>query len=65
MIIKEIEALNYNCCQRTQQTRKPCEGSRCMAWRWAEQKNRDEPKWNADGSAHSTTHGYCGLAGKT
>lgn len=39
-----------------------CQGSRCMAWRWADPFNEGEDDLPA--SWHSTTHGYCGLAGR-
>ena len=44
-----------------------CVGSRCMAWRWANENAAVEnplhvqPRWEA---RVSTTHGYCGLAGR-
>lgn len=41
----------------------PCEGPRCMAWRWrlmryAEEKDPETDSWPA---IYSTTHGYCGM----
>lgn len=43
--------------------RAPCEGSRCMAWRWVEThiKNPDAPA--GDLIYSDDTHGYCGIAG--
>lgn len=52
-----------------------CQGSRCMAWRWADVRNPDyvpaNPMqyppplpWDNPLSVKSTTHGYCGLAGR-
>lgn len=47
-----------------------CIGSRCMAWRWRMEKvicTYDDPNAVArDYYTHepSTTHGYCGLAGR-
>ena len=39
-----------------------CIGSRCMAWRWADNIVKHNKLELADGK--STTHGYCGLAGR-
>lgn len=59
MIIEEKKAKNFNCHypDATQ-----CVGSRCMAWRWADPFNEGEDDLPA--SWRSTTHGYCGLAGR-
>lgn len=67
MIIKETEASDYNC---HYPDALHCAGCRCMAWRWAYDKvlkTTDDPEapvleWFE--SVQSTTHGYCGLAGR-
>ena len=47
-----------------------CIGSRCMAWRWKYDKvlkttdDPDAPALEWFESVQSTTHGYCGLAGR-
>jgi len=52
-----------------------CFGSRCMAWRWAEERNPEYKQphamqypplmpWDNPMTIKSTTHGYCGLAGR-
>ena len=67
MIIKEIEASDYNC---HYPDALHCAGCRCMAWRWAVQKrlviapSDDAPANEYYTSETSTTHGYCGLAGR-
>jgi len=61
MIIEEKKAGEFNCCQRTRQTHKPCEGYRCMAWRWVfEEYVTDDHLVTYE----EKTHGYCGLAGR-
>lgn len=70
MIVEEKKAGEFNCCQRTKQTNKPCEGSRCMAWRWTYDKVpkvsdvQEAPDLPWFESVQSTTHGFCGLAGR-
>ena len=67
MIIKETEALEFNC---HYPDAAHCSGSRCMAWRWAVQKRMvvdpsdDAPANEYYVSETSATHGYCGLAGR-
>lgn len=74
MIIEEKKAENFNC-HYPDATH--CVGSRCMAWRWDMERNPDfapihpmvatDPKHPADVPnpyRYSTTHGYCGLAGR-
>jgi hypothetical protein len=67
MIIKETEAIEYNC---HYPDALHCVGCRCMAWRWAMEKvlrTNDDPEIIArEYYTHqpSTTHGYCGLAGR-
>jgi hypothetical protein len=46
MIIQVLDAGQYDCTDRS--TGAPCNGSRCMAWRWADLRR---------------VYGYCGLAG--
>ena len=64
MIIEEKMAREHDCCR---DRKMPCSGSMCMAWRWANENVAVEnplhvqPRWEA---RVSTTHGYCGLAGR-
>ncbi len=65
MIVEEKKAHDMQC------ARNPagafCFGSRCMAWRWADKGDRyfdaALQAW-ASKPDLSTTHGYCGLAGR-
>jgi hypothetical protein len=44
-----------------------CIGSACMAWRWDYVVDQETPRFDPtapDLYKHSTTDGYCGLAGK-
>jgi hypothetical protein len=44
-----------------------CLGSACMAWRWDYVVDQETPRFDPtapDLYKHSTTDGYCGLAGK-
>lgn len=65
MIIEEKKANSLLCCGPLAMTK--CQGSQCMAWRWAnenvavENPLHTQPRWEA---RVSTTHGYCGLAGR-
>lgn len=63
MIVEEKKALDKNCCRDWKQ---PCCGSLCMAWRW--EPLREEQKKEGDAIVKhtyvSSTHGYCGLAGR-
>ena len=68
MIVKDAEAPEYECPQAIiSDNYVYCRGSRCMAWRWANENVAVEnplhvqPRWEA---RVSTTHGYCGLAGR-
>jgi hypothetical protein len=72
MIVEEKKAGEYRCCFIGGAH---CHGSRCMAWRWADDKNPDyihphpmqHPPimpWDNPITIKSTTHGYCGLAGR-
>jgi hypothetical protein len=47
MIIPVIDARLYDCVDRS--TGAPCNGPRCMAWRWFDPRH---------------VHGFCGLAGE-
>lgn len=67
MIVEEKKARKFNC-HYPDATH--CAGSNCMAWRWAVQKklvvdpSDDAPANEYYVSETSTTHGYCGLAGR-
>lgn len=67
MIVKETDALDYNC-HYPDATH--CSGAHCMAWRWAMEKvlrvDDDQDAVAREYYTHqpSTTHGYCGLAGR-
>jgi hypothetical protein len=60
MIVEEVSAHEKACCAMGVESN--CVGSRCMAWRW----DREETSRNANGYGikNSTTHGFCGLAGR-
>lgn len=64
MIVEEKKAADCICPQMIDKTPEYrwCQGSRCMAWRWADPFNEGEDDLPA--SWRSTTHGYCGLAGR-
>lgn len=63
MIVKDVDAPDYECPQAmTSEKYFHCRGSRCMAWRWADNIVKHNKLELADGK--STTHGYCGLAGR-
>lgn len=61
MIIEEKKAENFNC-HYPDATH--CAGSRCMAWRWATGSDDYLGDDDLHPKKHSTTHGYCGLAGR-
>ena len=67
MIVEEKKAVEKVCCGPAVETDIKCAGSRCMAWRWANENVAVEnplhvqSRWEARAS---TTHGYCGLAGR-
>ena len=62
MIVEEKKAGEYEC--PALRNSGWCVGSRCMAWRWATGTD-DYPGDDAlHPKKHSTTHGYCGLAGR-
>lgn len=70
MIVEEKKAADRICPQMIDKTPEYrwCQGSRCMAWRWAGTTHQIEdreygPVMVAGGP--STTHGYCGLAGRS
>jgi hypothetical protein len=54
----ETDAKVTQCCR---DLNIPCQGSRCMAWRWVETHINDG---QGGMKPSSDTHGYCGLAGK-
>ena len=72
MIVEEKKAADRICPQMIDKTPEYrwCQGSRCMAWRWAVQKRLVvDPADDALANEYyvsepSTTHGYCGLAGR-
>ena len=67
MIVEEKMAREHDCCR---DRKMPCSGSMCMAWRWAlvdvmrstDDKFAPAAEWIE--REPSTTHGYCGLAGR-
>lgn len=59
MIVEEKKADDFKCAQFAAFN---CLGSRCMAWRWADNIVKHNKLELADGK--STTHGFCGLAGR-
>lgn len=67
MIIEETKANEYNC---HYPEALHCAGCRCMAWRWRIDRvlvKDDEPEAVAREyctAQLSTTHGFCGLAGR-
>ena len=67
MIVEEKKATDNLCVRGGSTFPAGCQGSRCMAWRWANENVAVEnplhvqPRWEA---RVSTTHGYCGLAGR-
>lgn len=67
MIVEEKNASEQACCGPIAMAK--CQGSYCMAWRWVDtsQRNYIDPYGNVSPSIAkepSTTHGYCGLAGR-
>ena len=68
MIIEEKKAHDMQCARNPAAAF--CFGSRCMAWRWAlvdvvrtaDDKFAPAAEWIE--REPSTTHGYCGLAGR-
>lgn len=72
MIVEEKKAADRICPQMIDKTPEYrwCQGSRCMAWRWAlvdvvrttDDKFAPAAEWIE--REPSTTHGYCGLAGR-
>lgn len=67
MIIEEKKAENFNC-HYPDATH--CAGSRCMAWRWridkviVKDEDPEAPVREYYTAQLSTTHGFCGLAGR-
>lgn len=70
MIVEEKRAGEKLCCGTNIGVGFGCAGSRCMAWRWAlvdvvrttDDKFAPVAEWIE--REPSTTHGYCGLAGR-
>lgn len=62
MIVEEKKAADNLCVRGGSTFPAGCQGSRCMAWRWADPFNEGEDDLPA--SWRSTTHGYCGLGGR-
>lgn len=71
MIVEEDKA-NKKMCPYEQGSEQAfnCQGSKCMAWRWAYDKvlkttdDPDAPALEWFESVPSETRGYCGLAGR-
>jgi len=68
MIVEEEKANKRMCpMEMTGNQNYNCQGSKCMAWRWANENVavgnplHVQPRWE---TRVSTTHGYCGLAGR-
>lgn len=62
MIVKDAEAPEYECPQAIiSDSYVYCRGSRCMAWRWADEDWSDPENVKM---LEPHTHGYCGLAGR-
>lgn len=70
MIVEEKMANEKVCCGPALDTGIKCAGSRCMAWRWridkvlVKSEDPDDPVKEYYTAQLSTTHGYCGLAGR-
>ena len=63
MIIPVDKASDYKCCVELGWN---CQGSKCMAWKWAQIKDPDKPArvpGPPQGYMDSKIHGYCGRAG--
>ena len=65
MIVEE-EMANKKICPYEQGSRQAynCQGSKCMAWRWIDEHTAIDYSLPCENGLHSTTHGYCGLAGR-
>lgn len=74
MIVEEKKAADNLCVRGGSTFPAGCQGSRCMAWRWAEERNPDYKQphsmqypplmpWDNPMTIKSSAHGYCGLAG--
>lgn len=64
MIVEEKKAAEFFC---HYPEKMGCEGSSCMAWRWAKEattRSVDVDGTIIDNAVDSSTHGYCGLAGR-
>lgn len=75
MIVEEKMAADKLCVRGGATFPAGCQGSRCMAWRWEDVRNPNYVQhnpmqyppplpWDNPLSVKSTTHGYCGLAGR-
>jgi len=62
MIIEEKKAADNLCVRGGSTFPAGCQGSRCMAWRW-DVEDKHVPGGGVI-RQRSTTHGYCGLAGR-
>lgn len=68
MIVEEKKAHDMQCARNPAAAF--CFGSRCMAWRWKfdnviqKTDDPDAPVLEWVEAVPSTTHGYCGLAGR-
>lgn len=70
MIVEEKKADEKVCCGPNIEVGIGCAGSRCMAWRWKfdnvikKTDDPDAPSLEWVETVQSTTHGFCGLAGR-
>lgn len=70
MIVEEKKAGEHICPHLTE-WRQKCEGSRCMAWRWridkvlVKSEDPDDVVKEYYTAQLSSTHGLCGLAGRS
>ncbi len=64
MIVEEEKA-NKKICPYEQGSEQAynCQGSKCMAWRWIDEHTAIDYSLPCE-NVQSTTHGYCGLAGR-
>lgn len=65
MIVEEEKANKRMCpMEMTGNQNYKCQGSKCMAWRWIDEHTAIDYSLPCENGLHSTTHGYCGLAGR-
>ena len=64
MIVEEEKANKRMCpMEMTGNQNYNCQGSKCMAWRWIDEHTAIDYSLPCE-NVQSTTHGYCGLAGR-